>query len=264
MVKDAENLKDYHVSRGRFSRTLASAIGTALSTLHRIEKDKTKHRESEIAFSTQPPWILSIHLPSVQVFRDFSGTSIELIKIIQSFTAFGELFDELRWSWQAKSLIHSDIKWDNCIAYSSSPSGRKTKIKIVDWELASLGDPCWDIGSVFSEYLSFWLLSIPISGETPPERFPELAQFPLERMQSAIRRFWQSYRKQMELDDIKSQELLVRAVQYGAARLVQTAIEQMQISIQLTGNSICFLQLSLNILQRPKEAVVHLLGITSE
>ncbi len=124
-----------------------------------------------------------------------------------------------------------------------------------------MGDPCWDVGAVFGGYLSFWLLSIPITGETPPDRFLELAQYPLEKMQPAIRSFWRAYVRRMDLDAAASNQWLLRASKYGAARLVQTAFEQMQHSMQLIGNVMCFLQLGLNIMQRPQEAAVQLLGI---
>lgn len=124
-----------------------------------------------------------------------------------------------------------------------------------------MGDPCWDAGSVFSEYLNFWLNSIPITGEDPPDRFVELARYPLGKMQPALRSFWWSYASAMELDGPTAYEWLVRSVRYGAARLVQTAFEYAQGSMHLTGNVVCALQLSLNMLQRPQEAAVHLLGI---
>jgi hypothetical protein len=53
-------------------------------------------------------------------------------------------------------------------------------------------------------------------------------------------------------------------VKYAAARLVQTGYEHMQHSSHVTGNIICLLQLSLNIMQRPSEAIAHLLGISLE
>jgi thiamine kinase-like enzyme len=153
------------------------------------------------------------------------------------------------------------MRWDNCVVFGRLGSRRKTRLKIVDWELASVGDPCWDVGSVFNDYLSCWLLSIPITGEAPPDRFFELARYPLERMQPAIHAFWQAYIRQMKLDSATPAQWLVRTVKYVGARLVQTAFEQMRMSMQLTGNIVCFLQLSLNIMQRPQEAIVHLLGI---
>jgi hypothetical protein len=114
---------------------------------------------------------------------------------------------------------------------------------------------------VFSNYLSFWLFSIPIMGEEPPDRFLELAPYPLERMQPAMRAYWQAYVRDMGLDAVTAKAWLLRAVKYGAARLVQTGFEHMHLSTQLTGNLVCLLQLSLNIMQRPHEAIAHLLGI---
>jgi hypothetical protein len=80
-------------------------------------------------------------------------------------------------------------------------------------------------------------------------------------MHPAMRSFWQSYVRYMELDAATSGEWLLRAVEYGAARLVQTGYELTQMSLRLTGNIVSLLQLGLNILQRPQEAIVHLLGL---
>jgi len=35
----------------------------------------------------------------------------------------------------------------------------------------AVGDPCWDIGSALSHYLSFWLFSIPVTGPCLPSGF---------------------------------------------------------------------------------------------
>ena len=169
--------------------------------------------------------------------------------------------DELRQDWRGEALIHYDGKWDNWLVLAEPAPRRTTRLKMVDWEFAGLGDPCWDIGTVFMDYLSFWLLSIPITGEAPPERFMELSRYPLERMQPALRAFWQAYVQHVSLDATTSYHWLLRAVKYGAARLVQIGFEQMQTSMQLTGPIVCLLQLSLNILRRPHEAAVYLLGI---
>jgi aminoglycoside phosphotransferase (APT) family kinase protein len=154
------------------------------------------------------------------------------------------------------------VKWDNFIACPAE-SRRKVKftLKIIDWEAAQLGDPRWDIGSVFSQYLSLWLFSIPITGRDPPERFPELARFPLDRMQPAIAACWSAYRKRAGLDGPRAVEWLLTAVSCAGARLVQTAFEAAQVATHLDSSMVLHLQLAANILGRPREAAVHLLGI---
>lgn len=260
LLRDAEDFRQYHARHGRFSTALASMTGKALGTLHRLTQLEGRSQDSSW-FSGQLPWVFTIHRPGLGIFGDVSEANLQLIRIIQHSTEFCQLLDDLRQDWQAGRLIHHDIRWDNWIIFAQSSSRRKVGLKLVDWELAALGDPCWDVGSGFSGYLSFWLSSIPITGEDPPDRFLELSRYPLERMQPALRSFWASYVRQMDLDASIADQWLLRAVRYGAVRLVQTAFEQMQRSTQLTGNIICTLQLSLNMMRRPHEAAVLLLGI---
>jgi thiamine kinase-like enzyme len=264
LVRNGKDLREYHADRGRFSTAIARMLADALGLLHRLTKVQAKLGEVGQRFSGHPPWVLSIHRTGFSLFQRISNANIQLIRIVQQFPEFCEYLDTLRQGWIAGTLIHQDLKWDNCIVFAKPGSQRKTGLKIVDWELASMGDPCWDAASVFSNYLSFWLLSIPLTGETPSEQFIELARYPLVRMHSAIRTFWQSYVRQMGLNTTIANEWLLRAVQYGAARLVQTAFEQMQMSVRLMSNTVCLLQLSLNILRRPQEALVNLLGLSLE
>ena len=40
------------------------------------------------------------------------------------------------------------LKWDNFIVPATNGRGRIRGLKLIDWELAQEGDPCWDLGSV--------------------------------------------------------------------------------------------------------------------
>lgn len=208
------------------------------------------------------PWVLSIHRPSLGIFRDTSSANLQLIRIVQNAASFPLLLDSLRDGWRVDAVTHNDIKWDNCLVFPFQHSRGKSGLKLVDWEFANLGDSCWDAGAVLGSYLGSWLLSIPVSGEDPPDQFMDLAQCPLARMQPAIQAYWRAYASGMNFNTVESEEHLLRAVRYGAARLIQTAYEQMQHASSLTGNMICLLQLSLNILQKPHEAIAHLLGLS--
>jgi hypothetical protein len=259
-LRDAQTLREYHDHRGRFPVALAAAMGTALSTLHRLDVGE-RDTENSSTVKISPPGIFSIHSPDLGMLQQLSGATIQAIKIIQGFPEFCELLDQLSDEWVNERLIHFDIKWDNCLILPPRSRGCNIALRIVDWELAGIGDPCWDIGSVFNDYLSYWLNSIPITDEAPIERFVQLARHPLGKMHPAINSFWKTYSSCMELDTTLSAEWLVRSIKYAAARLVQTVCEATSDSIRLTGNSVCALQLSLNMLRQPREALAHLLGI---
>ena len=96
---------------------------------------------------------------------------------------------------------------------ATSADARRPAFQFVDWEMGGIGDPCWDVGTVFSECLSTWLLSTPVTRENTPRDFLPLARFPLRSMQSAMRSFWKSYVRRLALDDSASTDCLRTSVQ---------------------------------------------------
>ncbi|MGO9781822.1 MAG: phosphotransferase [Streptosporangiaceae bacterium] len=255
LISGAEDLGAYHWRRRRFSATLAGAVGDAVG---RLQGEVLP--ESGALFSGRPPWVLSIHRPDLSIFREASAASLELVKAVQSVPSLGRHLDELRQAWQPSVLTHYDLKWDNLLACPVAGASRPA-LKVIDWEAACRGDPCWDIGAVFSDYLSFWVFSIPVTGQDLPERFPELARAPLQRMHPALAACWRAYKKRAGLQEPESGERLRRAVSFAAARLIATAFEAAQMSARLDSSLILHLQLAVNILERPREAAVHLLGL---
>ena len=262
LLDGARSLERLPPSDWLLPTSLAARLGTALSCLHR--------RGREFAGTGQPetlparlPWALFLDRPGLDLLREASNANLHLIRIIQSVPEFRRAFDELRQGWRFDTLIHNDVKWDNCLVFAAPGARRTTRLKLIDWEFAGIGDPCWDAGAVFSSYLSFWLLSIPITGAEPPERLLDLTRYPLERMQPAMQAYWSAYVRGMELDEATADEWLTRAVKYSAARLVQSAFEQAQTSTSLSNDVICLLQLALNIALRPSEALGPLLGVAS-
>jgi aminoglycoside phosphotransferase (APT) family kinase protein len=255
LVEGARALSE-HQSRGRFSVSLANHVGCALGALHHASSGAPE----EVRGYTVSPFALSVHRPAVSWLRDISEANIELIKMLQNAPGVTEMLDELRAGWHAGCVVHNDYKADNCVVVRGR-DGRGTGVRLVDWEGGGWGDPDWDAGSVLGDYLSIWLSSIPITGADPPERFSELAKFPLQRMRPALRSFWAGYVREARLAPAEADRRLVRAARYSAARLLQTAFEQTQASSRLTGTTMCLCQVAVNVLRRPHEAAVRLLGI---
>jgi thiamine kinase-like enzyme len=194
-------------------------------------------------------------------FDSLSGANSQLLQIVKQYPEFQMELDALSTQWQINSLIHGDMKWDNCLVHSDDAQHGELHLKVVDWELADFGDACWDVGSILQAYLSFWLLSLHISEEAAPERWIELARYPLEDMQPAVQAFWDTYTETIQSNGAAANQLLERSVKYGAARMIQSAFEYMTYSPQITPNALCMLQVSINVLMRPKEAIGELLGM---
>ena len=127
--------------------------------------------------------------------------------------------------------------------------------------MADWGDACWDLAGIFSAYLSFWVQSLPGNGMANPEALVAQARFPIERMQPAIRSFWDTYTQCRDVLGQAARDLLRRTVLYTGARNIQTAFEFLQTSPQASSGTVLLLQLSMNILANPEEASRELLGI---
>jgi Ser/Thr protein kinase RdoA (MazF antagonist) len=246
---EAEDLRTRQLRLEEFPAALGEALGTTLGTLHR--KTRATYPEA------RPPWVLSIHRPDTGVFRDVSAANLELIKIVQNADGLGERLDELRAGWRIEALIHQDLKWDNCLVTEDD------HLHLIDWEIAVAGDPYWDLGSALSQYLTFWLFSIPVTGSEPPARFPALARFPLDAMKDALRACCEGYATAAEDPERSAEEVLRHTVAYAGARLIQNAFEASQFAQRLDSAAILHLQLGANLLQRPEDAAEQLLELTA-
>jgi hypothetical protein len=65
----------------------------------------------------------------------------------------------------------------------------------------------------------------------------------------------------MDLSGAEAETWLARAVQMGAARVLQTVLEYLQGGEQMTGGVVNLLQISLNMLRDPARAAHGLLSI---
>jgi aminoglycoside phosphotransferase (APT) family kinase protein len=253
---DAQDLTSYH-ALGRFSRTLAREAGRTLALLHAISPDALLG----LATHSVPMWMLRVHRPELDTLRTLSAASVELIRTVQSSDELCRGLDELSTSWQCESVIHGDVRWDNCLALRGRESKRRTRLMLIDWEASGAGDPGLDIGAFFGEYLRAWLQSIPIVDPREPGRLLGQARLPLRLMRPALKSFWGAYTRHRGLPVDELSRTLRRATRFAAARLVAAALEEAQTVAELRASALHTLQLSANIIRRPDEATAHLLGL---
>jgi 5-methylthioribose kinase len=248
----------YGTSRMEFPNFLAATLGDVIANYHRTF---VNHIESfrflPMAFHSS---FYMFH-PGPGVLAGLSSANLKLLKLIQKYSEFSNHFESLVNNWRVQTLIHGDIRWDNILLLFSNDHNESVQIKLVDWEFADFGDPAWDIGCVFHDFVTFWLYSLRITGNESTEALLTHAQLPLPHIQSAIRVFWYTYTKALGIDNRESNELLYRSTKYCALRLLHTVYESSYDETELSNISVYMVQLSTNILKDPDFAVTQLLGI---
>jgi hypothetical protein len=186
---------------------------------------------------------------------------MELVRLLQGSPELCERLEALNESRDDVAIVHGDLRPNNCVVFPRLRAVRRTRIALVDWELARRGDPHVDLGAVLGEYLQVWLWSISVFDGSDLGQAPRHARHPLEAMQPAIRAFWRSYVDACRDQGAGPRPSLRRAVEFSAARLVEVAFERAQSDSALDPRSGLALQLALNVLGRPTEAAVHLFGL---
>jgi len=231
-IAGGEDLYRHHADRRRCSVPLARALARVLAALHAVAPDDEPLRRDA-------PWVLSLHRPRLDALRYLTAPSVELIASIQSDERFARALDALREDWRVEALVHRDVKWANCIVL------RPAAIKLVDWEMAGWGDPALDVGSALGEFLG-WRLR---AGAAAPVGQPP-----------AMGAFWRAYAGARRLDAQQADELLVRALRYAGARLVQNAYEKTQETAQASERVARGLELGRDLLLAPHTAARELPG----
>ena len=239
-----EDLTEMYQRLGNIPVSIARSLGSSLGIYHK-DVDLTRDGiDARKIFPAALPWMLTLTPDYLRQIKNTDANHQQFVAILEQYPEFLDSIGQLRAGWQVNSLIHGDMKWDNCIVY-------KDELKIIDWELADLGDSAWDVGSIFQTWLSLWA-----SHEASPN-----GKNTIEDMQPAIAAFWNAYAGTMSLDTGGQRALLEKCCRCAAIRMIQTVYEYMHFTKRLDRSSILMLQLSLNILKEPAEAVRVLLGL---
>jgi tRNA A-37 threonylcarbamoyl transferase component Bud32 len=191
-------------------------------TIARFQRDSLEPADAA-GFSPAAPWVLSLAELGREPDPDRLGARRELLHILDAYPGFGPTLKALEEAWTPAALVHGDMKFQNCIL-------GEDRITIIDWEMAGLGDPLWDAAGILQAYWEAWVRGIA----------------PLETLNAAAREFWTSYVDELAPAGDPA-EVLVRAVRYAGARLIQTVWEDRRYAAQLDDPTLKMLQLSLNI-----------------
>jgi aminoglycoside phosphotransferase (APT) family kinase protein len=240
--------RDWNVHSGRFPRLPARVLGRVLATLHQLPGDGLDPLD--------PIWGLGLREPSHELVLELSAGAQDVVRRIQGSDYVCERLEELRDTPTERAFVHGDLRWENCLALPAAGARRRTRVLLVDWEMASRSDPAYDVGSVLSEYLRVWVGSVPIVEPVDPGRLVEHARHPLSAMRPAIRDLWSAYRRSHP-----EPPPLRRIIDLCAVRLLQTAVERAQGMNWPSAHVVTLAQLADNMLRRPDEAAFALLGL---
>jgi Phosphotransferase enzyme family len=258
LVPDSMDMHTYHENRMDVSLTTCAKVGRALAVLHSIRPASTMPRRF--------PWSVTAFRPPIQMLRELSPASLEIIKALQRCPGAAENYAAVRGMWRDTNVIHFDMKWANIVVGPAPGARRITRAWLVDWELAGRGDGDWDVGCMLAQILSRWVFSFEDGDRSDFSGgvLANQARRPLDRARAGAAAFIHAYASTRQVARQELSAFLTRAGTYAGARLVHIALEAAQPLSAATAPLLLHAQLGLNIMSAPYEAVVHLLGLAPD
>jgi hypothetical protein len=122
--------------------TLARRVAAPLAALHRDGAKRLRDGTLDARLAGPCPWALRVfdgdapaelwRHPTVAPVLARAGTRPALVRGVR----------RARGAWRPVTLIHGDLKHDNVLIASDGG------VAVVDWEMARIGDPAWDLAGL--------------------------------------------------------------------------------------------------------------------
>ncbi len=241
-----------HHAAGRFSPGSARILGRTLAILHALPPDGV----GALPAGTDRMWALSLPDPPRALLLGLSSGALDLVARVQASRSLCVRVGVLRGAHIEDALVAGDLRWDNCLAVARAGSQRRTRLLLVDWELAGRGAAGCDLGTILAEYLRVWIGSVPIADPADPGRLLPWAGHPLSRMRPAVQAFWAAYCRASPGDPS-----IRRVIELTAVCLLQPAVEQARGLATPSAHVMTLVQLADNLLRSPERAADLLLGL---
>ncbi len=264
---DSQNLREFYYARDEFPDEVASMLGSALADLHTLKIEGSVIDESQSQFARSVPWIFTYHQKSLFKPGSISGGQVAFGDVVSQRSNLAMHLDRVAGGWRTEMLMHGDIKWDNCLIlkYVETEEGQSSAryaLKLIDWEMIDIGDASWDVGAVFQAYLSHWIMRKYKDSRASRDQLLALTFEKLPSVFSSILSFWNSYSSARQMKSEYKKTYLLRCLEFGAVRMLQTAFESLYHSSEMTAHAYALLDLSERILCNPEMAASELLGLS--
>lgn len=260
LLPDVQNLHDYYRHAQIFPSAVAEKIADLLASYHTHAAGTLEGQRSFSLFKKRKPWVFTFTEEALREWLSsptLGNAEKQSVKLVLENPEFMSHLRQMGEEWEAKSLTHGDVKFPNFLINNDFARGSDLDLRLIDWEMADIGDPLWDVAAVFQNYLSLW-----VNAEIEQQYHPrEATTLTLESLQPSMAAFWARYAELNEWGESDAQQKLEKALRYTALKLMHTCFEAVQGVNDLPLYGAKTLQLSLNLLRQPDTAIGTLLGI---
>lgn len=255
LLDDAQNLHEHYMYSREFNPQLAREQAALLAAYHQLPLSEAETS----SFPRLLPWVLQLNNFKANQFFLNNEASAHVISIIKEDALLQSSLARLASRWSATHLIHGDIKWINFLLTKNAAGNAQ---RLIDWELADMGDPLWDVAGLLQSHVVSWLFGFDDHNPANTQFPQQMEAFNITHMQPSAQAFTEEYMRLANITQNKRTEFLHQVMQYTAARILQTSIEGVTFLSKIGANNMRGVQLAHNIFKDPAYAMRELFSIT--
>ena len=210
----------------------AAEAGQAFGTLHGAVSLAATAAPSRRLLSAALPWALTLGFADNRYMPPTPAAASVLNGILGRPGVLAAIA-QLRASWRTDCIIHGDAKAANVLILDDG------SIRLIDWEIAGLGHPLWDVGGFIHSLL------VPNPGAAVEPLADAQA-----RSRPLVEAFWQGYRARLPA---AGADLRDTALRMAAMRIVQTCLESAHYGV-VTPAIPGMIEMAAELLTRPEGA----------
>jgi hypothetical protein len=256
-----------------YPTAIASSIGIILANVHRLTFENQTHRDFFAANSPNGtleamPILGGLDRIDPDIFGRVPSDGLKFMVLYQRYESLGKALEQLKANSKSCCLTHNDLKLNNILLLNDWEKERspltplnKGKIRLIDWERSSWGDPAFDVGTLVASYLGIWLGSLVVGKTIELEESLRLAMTPLELIRPSLKAFINSYLDEFPEILERDPEFLRRVMQFAGLALIHTIQSMVQYQKTFSNVGICMLQVAKTLLCRPENSIRTIFGV---
>jgi hypothetical protein len=233
LIAASDSLMAKQMAGATIDPRLLRDVGRAFGTLHGPASQVLRDERTRRLFRTGIAWVLTLGHPQSRYTPGTQAAQSILAAVLQRPDAVAALA-QARFDWRDAHIVHGDAKGANVLILEVGA------VRVIDWEIAALGDGLWDIAGIVHSLL------LP-----NPTTMPEALAPAQARAQALIDALWAGYVEASppppHLADPR-----VTLLRLAGARIVQTCLESTQVTNQIYPHVPPMLQMGLELLTQPQ------------
>ncbi len=246
LAGEAETLYQHFLRDRAFTPEIGELLADGLAVYQSELGRRLRGEVDDETFPGKLPWLFTA-TDEPEWFRGWFGEAgAKLLSWFCKHDDFKATVRRVAGRWRRDTLVHGDLKWDNCLLVRDRDN--RQSLRLVDWELADVGDARWDIGGVIQAFLVSWS-SWSAYGVV------------LDAVRPAIQGFWKRTVDARSIPRDQVATLLGQCIECAGLRMAQSALEQVYGSVELHASALETARLAIRMIEAPSTAIAEQLGL---